>query len=268
MGVFKLAGPEDVQLDSLDKDQREDQQAFVTLETEVLLHHVAETLLRLYLAHENSPPCPWIAVSRERSPRRFKRKIQNLLERLNTSAGKDAMASVLFGTADRTTFGTKAPSEDQWNGLVNSSADWLAWFGRYILDGDVYNAAKHGLGVSPQNIGLKIEIDGLEFLNGSGPCLEYLHSVPSEEGKQWKRTTKWLQCDRLFGCIHIACQLIHRLWTVGSVHYGSKESLELELRAFVSPSELFKNEEMALTKFSKSLGFNADGLDQVARHRW
>lgn len=260
VGVFKLSAPEEAQLDSLDKEQRESQHAFVTLETEVLLHHASETLLRLYLAHEHSPPCPWISVSRERSPRRFKKKVAGLLDGLQNPKGRERLCQVFFGTTDRSTFGEDL-SEERWEELIESSHLWLCWFARYILDGDVYNAAKHGLGVHPRRVALKVEIDGQNFLNRSGPCLEFLQSTRDEDGhRQWRRTTKWVQWDRLFGATHIACQLIDRLWTVGRVRYGDAERLNLELRVFATPAELFKSEEMSLATFSHSLGFDADAL--------
>ncbi|HYH54570.1 MAG TPA: hypothetical protein VD761_10620 [Solirubrobacterales bacterium] len=261
VGTFHVSAPEGQELHALDEEQREAQHAFVTLETEVLLHHVGETLIRLYMAHEHSPACPWIAMSRERSPRRFKAKTKNLLERLDSPSGRDQMAAVFFNTTDRLAFGDKAPDEKVWGELLDSTKAWLSWFGTYILDGDVYNAAKHGLGVHPQRLSLSVEIDGKPFIGGSGPCLEYLQSSRTDDGdRQWRKTTKWVQWDRHFGCIFVAAQLIHRLWTVAQVQYGSAEKLDLELRVFATPSELFKNEEMALASFSHSLGFNADAF--------
>ena len=46
----------------------------------MLLHHVAETLLRLYIAHESDPECPWIAIASERNFGRFKGKVSELLK--------------------------------------------------------------------------------------------------------------------------------------------------------------------------------------------
>lgn len=261
VGVFHLAEDDAESPSSLDEEQVEDQHAFVTLETEVLLHHVSETLLRLYLAHEQSSPCPWISISRERSPQRFKEKVESLPERLDTAEGQEQMCLTFFGAADRSTFGDEAPTEEVWAELLDSSRSWLSWFARYFLDSDVYNAAKHGLGVYPQRIALKVEIDGQPLLDGSGPCLEYLHSVTDEDNnRQWRRATKWVHWDRLFGAIHIACQLIDRLWTVARVHYGESQRLQLELAVFARPAELLRGEEMALAKFSHSLGFDADAL--------
>lgn len=262
VGVFSMSVEGEAVSDQLDEEQKEDQDAFVTLETEVLLHHVSETLLRLYLAHENSPPCPWISISRERSPRRFKKRVSGLLDRLHTPEGEDGLVRLLLGPADRAAFSNPSFSEREWRELIDNSRLWLSWFARYILDGDVYNAAKHGLAVHSKRSGTKVAIDGKDLMEAAGPALEFLHSVrlDGEEDRKWQRTTKWVHWDRLFGAIHIACQLIERLWTVARWRYREEEKLKLEVRVFATPSALLRPEGMDLTKISRSLGFDADAL--------
>src|SRR5690349_6380569 len=54
---------------------------FVAAESEVLLHHVSETLLRLSLALAPSadgevPDAPWLELARERSFRSFKKRVR------------------------------------------------------------------------------------------------------------------------------------------------------------------------------------------------
>ena len=49
---------------------------YVAIEATVLLHQAAETLLRLHLAHECQPSCPWIEMSRLRQPSKFKKKLR------------------------------------------------------------------------------------------------------------------------------------------------------------------------------------------------
>jgi hypothetical protein len=262
VGVFAMSVPEGSKVESLDEEQKDEQHAFVTLETEVLLHHVSETLLRLYLTHEHRPPCPWISLSRERSPRRFKNKVLGLVERLQTPEGEESLAQVLLGNTDRTVFGNSAPSDEEWTELIDNTRLWLSWFARYMLDGDVYNAAKHGLGVYPRRTGVTVEIDGKELARASGPSLEFLQSVrlEGEQGREWRRTTKWVHWDRLFGAIHIGCQLIDRLWTVARYQYGESERLDLTFRIFATPSALLRPDGMDLAKISHSLGFDADSL--------
>ena len=262
VGVFSMRVPDGSKVDSLDEEQQEERDAFVTLETEVLLHHVSETLLRLYLTHEQGPACPWISLSRERSPRRFKNKVSGLVKRLQTPEGEEGLARVLLGNTDRTVFGDSGPSGEEWTELIDNTRLWLSWFAGYMLDGDVYNAAKHGLGVSPSRTGVKVEIDGKELAGASGPCLEFLQSVrlDGDQGREWQGTTKWVHWDRLFGAIHIGCQLIDRLWTVARYRYGESERLDLTLRIFATPSALLRPDGMDLAKISHSLGFDADAL--------
>ena len=242
---------------ALDEDERSDQQAFVVLEAEVLLHHAAETLLRLYIAHEGDPECPWIAIASERW--NFKKKVRNLRENLSTPAYRDRAATVFFGSSNWEDL-SPAVSEDEWNHHLDLSIQWLSWFAAYILDGEVYNAAKHGLGVQPKNMALSVGVDGIpDLLNGSGPCLEYLHTSRDDAGqKHWRRTTKWVLLDKTFGSIHIACALIHRLWSVGSVHHGVCQEANLQLFDFPSPSEMLAKDEMALVNFSRSLRYYED----------
>lgn len=244
---------------ALDDEERIEQQAFVVLEAELLLHHVAETLLRLYIAHESDPECPWIAIASERSFGRFKGKVSDLQQNLRTPDYRDRAATVFLGSSDWKEL-RPAISGDEWGHHLENSIQWLSWFATYILDGNVYNAAKHGLGVWPQNSALKVEIDGVsDFLNGSGTCLEYLHTSRENDGRtKWRRTTKWVRLDRTFASIHIACALIHRVWCVGSVRHGNCQKAELELFPFPSPSEMFAKDEMALANFSRSLRYYED----------
>jgi hypothetical protein len=185
-----------------------------------------------------------------------------LPDRLQTSEGEDKLARVLLGSNDRTFFDEPGFSAEEWKELVDSSRIWLSWFARYMLDSDVYNAAKHGLGVYSKRVGTKVTIDGRDLLEASGPALEFLHSVrlDGEDGRKWQRTTKWVHWDRLFGAIHIACQLIDRLWTVARWRYREEESLSLKLAVFATPSTLLRPEGMNLTKLSRSLGFDADAV--------
>ncbi|MDQ3580012.1 MAG: hypothetical protein M3443_20925, partial [Actinomycetota bacterium] len=51
---------------------------YAAIESTNLLHHAAECLLRLYLAHAGMPPCPWLEVARLRSPSEFKEAVEKL----------------------------------------------------------------------------------------------------------------------------------------------------------------------------------------------
>ena len=79
----------------------EDHRRFATLEALVLLHHVSETLLRLYLAHRGTPPYPWRELTREVSFAAFKRKVNELRPKLRRDAEVDHLNVVFHGVKDR-----------------------------------------------------------------------------------------------------------------------------------------------------------------------
>ncbi len=67
---------------------------YVRTECILVLHHVCETLLRLYFAHTEQPDCPWLGMAASVSFAEFKKKV---------SAGRDngfdhdAVALVFLG---------------------------------------------------------------------------------------------------------------------------------------------------------------------------
>jgi hypothetical protein len=65
-GKLKLTRPS---IDDSPADERT-RKAYVAIETEMLLHHAAETLLRMFFAHRDRGPVPWIELSRLRGARR------------------------------------------------------------------------------------------------------------------------------------------------------------------------------------------------------
>lgn len=76
---MSLSWPSDAQQDEEDDDaDEEDLSRYAVAESSVLLHHAAETLFRLYLAHRELPPCPWLEVSRLRNFAAFKKQAEAL----------------------------------------------------------------------------------------------------------------------------------------------------------------------------------------------
>jgi hypothetical protein len=130
----------------------QNRERLVIAEAEVLLHHAAETQLRLYLAYERLPPCPWLVLAGERSFAAFKDKVAKLGEALGDEQRRTNVAAVFFGASDRTSL-RPTPPEDEWNAGLENLSTWLAWFAAHFLDAGVYNAAKHGL--APQAPGTR-----------------------------------------------------------------------------------------------------------------
>ena len=67
----------------------EGQVAFIAAETEILIQHTCETLLRLWFAHRpdvdgSIPDCPWLSLARDRSFGKFRQRCDEL--QANTAA--------------------------------------------------------------------------------------------------------------------------------------------------------------------------------------
>src|SRR4051812_38142436 len=69
-GSLKIGPPPAEANEDIDSTTADDERAhaqYVATEGAGLLQHTAETLIRLYLAHSGTPPCPWLVLARERS---------------------------------------------------------------------------------------------------------------------------------------------------------------------------------------------------------
>lgn len=246
---------------------QEDRERFIIAEAEVLLHHAAETLLRLYLAHEHLPPCPWLALAGKRSFAAFKQKVATLADELGADERKRNVAAVFFGTPDRTNL-RPTPAEVDWNAGLQNVATWLAWYAAHFLDAGVYNAAKHGLAVQAGNAAFQLGDD--ELMSRSGSSLEYVESYKDDSGRRrWRRTTQWLDLDRWIGYIFMACRLMKGLMAVARARYTAAVLTHLDL--FVSPrfEETVTAEGIEFRKLSFDLQYYADPASVVTteKHR-
>jgi hypothetical protein len=101
----------------------EARERFVMADSEALLHHASETLLRLYLAHEQQGDCPWLDMARVRSPGKFKQMVDaRFLAGLPAEERLAGVGNVFFGVHERTKL-SPTPPERQWTaGLSNIEA--------------------------------------------------------------------------------------------------------------------------------------------------
>ena len=162
---------------------------FVTAEAEVLFHHTAETLLRLYLAHEfepgHAPTCPWLEISRERDFRRFKEKVA-----ARFSADTDprdpehlkAVARVFHLVDDPTTLtgGRPVPTEVWENSLVTIEGYLRGYAEQFLKRAPLYNAAKHGLALRADEGSMRLD-DG-SVIHAEGPMIQVLE-VQDRDGR-------------------------------------------------------------------------------------
>jgi hypothetical protein len=202
-----------------DEEAKRQRDRFVVLEAEVLLHHVSETLLRLYLVHSTESPCPWLDISRERNFAVFKKEVGKLRDRLGSGSERGRIEKTFFGTEHRDKLPIQVDEED-WDAASKNIADYLNFFAGHFLDSAPYNAAKHGLALlaGPAGFQLGAGEDTEPFLSRSGPALEYL-SVERDEttgDPRWTHVTKWVMLRRAIAMTHLGCRLLEGIWGVGA----------------------------------------------------
>jgi hypothetical protein len=207
--------------EEVDKEKLE-RQRFITAESEILLHHASETLLRLYLAHATREPCPWLELARENDFRAFKKKVARLRRGLASGDEANTISWVFYGTDDRERF-RPPPPDGQWEDGTENIARFLDYYAAVFLDPSPYNAAKHGLALVAGEASFQID-DG-DLISMDGPSIEYLAVKPDPESKrpQWAQETKWVDAKRAIAFIYVARSLIEVLWDVAKAHYMKKK---------------------------------------------
>ena len=221
------------QTEGLDAEDEQEQQRSAVIESEVLLHHTAETLLRLYLIHSRLPPCPWLELSRERDFRKFKGEVENLRARLDSGDEEKRIHQVFHINADLERTGlSPTPTKERWEGAATNLSRFLDFYAGYFLDSAPYNAAKHGLAMTSGDQGMELGVgaDPEPFLSRRGPAIEYL-KVTREPGARprWEREVKWIRSKRAIPLIHLGCGFIEGIWNIGAGRYGIREPTEVKL---------------------------------------
>jgi hypothetical protein len=206
--------------DEIEKEKSE-RQRFITAESEILLHHASETLLRLYLAHVTRGPCPWLELARNKDFQAFKKKVARLRRRVVAGDEAKDISWVFYGTDDRERFSTPPPVK-QWEAGTENIGRFLDHYAAVFLDPSPYNAAKHGLALVAGEASFQID-DG-DLISMSGPSLEYLAIKHDAETKrpQWVQETKWIDTKRAIAFIYIAQSLVEVLWDVARARYTRK----------------------------------------------
>lgn len=211
---------------------------FVIAEAEVLSHHVGETLLRLYLAHEfppgKAPPCPWLVISRTRSFSDFKDAVSRRFGPNTDPADPDnraALARVFCLTDDPSKLSGDTVPVDLWDKSPNNIEGYLRGFARQFLGrAGLYNAAKHGLALLPSEMSMRLD-DGA-VLRAEGPIIQYLEIREDSGRRRWNQVHHWVKPDRQMGLIYRGCQLIDTLWDVAKIRYLPDRPNRFEVHLF------------------------------------
>ncbi len=198
-----------------DEEQRH-HQAFLTTEVEVLLHHASEALLRLYFAHAESQPCPWLECARLRDFSKFNARVDKLR---SEPIPTEHIARVFLGTVP------KEPREDFNAGLINLDRFLRVVADRVLDDKNLYNAAKHGLAVlaGPSSISLTDDQTGASF-GFEGQSISYLELHTADDKKKtWRHTTRWLSFEDSLWLTRLVLSEMDSLWTIARARYIGAE---------------------------------------------
>ncbi|MGO9955479.1 MAG: hypothetical protein ACLP50_05775 [Solirubrobacteraceae bacterium] len=201
-------------------------QAFVAVEAEILLHHSAETLLRLIHAHAEPNPCPWLRMSAVKGAGPFKRWVKTLLAREDLPE----LTRQAFGASEN------HPEESE------HEAGWIRLFARHFLDSAPYNAAKHGMSLSGGAELRTMTIGDLEVQNAKGSSVSWLTMWPRNDPN---RPPRWTRVSRLFSpeafmmLTYVATMLMESVWTQGRIEHLDEPDLELHYRSIGPPQYIF-----------------------------
>lgn len=208
----------------LDSEDRQMFSRLAAIDATVLLHHSAETLLRLFLAHETLSPCPWISTASIVTPRAFKEAIR---ARFGSQSDRElerdlrAILQVFVGTADQE--GTSLSDAD-WQMCRDSAQNIdaiLTHLARIFLDdANLYNATKHGMTINPGEAFALINGHSI----GNGPSITYIERVDAvldngEKAFQWAMKTAWIDIEHAILFIRWACELMDTMWGVAKGRY-------------------------------------------------
>lgn len=193
---------------------------YAALESTVLLHHAAEAMLRLYLAHSNRNPCPWLELARLRSFSEFKRRIAELKTELATEGVMNDVSEVFTWTSTREAF--VEMSDEAWSSHRSALRQLLTFSIDLLLEeAPFYNAAKHGLAVLAGPMGMSIGDANNPLISVDGDALSILEQSEDHDGvRRWKRTTRWIHPSQSMAISGVIVRAMESLWEAARGHYG------------------------------------------------
>jgi hypothetical protein len=189
---------------------------FLAIEAEMVAHHLAETLWRMFLGHRTLPPCPWVEIAKLRTPGELKRELCRLVDPANGAEFVRGVMAVWLGTEE--------PPEDQsevWGRYAEIVADYLIGFSEVVLDrAPAYNAAKHGLAAQPglEGVDLSAFMPGMSV---AGPSLAWLTEQDEDGVPHVAVKTRWIDPQRELFLASQGARLLRGLWTLARIRYAS-----------------------------------------------
>lgn len=207
---------------------------FVAIESQVLFHHTVEALLRMLLAHEGWPECPWVRIAGQKDPSVFRDAVAKLANSPWPEERNTHVAEVFMG-------GVPSEPTQEWIEHRDDAIRLIRILASRLNDqSTLYNAAKHGLTMIGSVTSLHFVPNSqhpgeLDFdpaapsaqvindrgvLGASGISAVYLE----REGKAktdytWYHVTRWFSPEEAALLTHSALLLMDALWAVAKTRY-------------------------------------------------
>lgn len=256
------------------EEDREAAEAYLSMESTNLLHHGAESMLRLYFAHADHPPCPWLEISRRDKPGEFKDRVDQLRGALQQQETIDSLRTIFFGNTTPDALGWSFTA-DEWQRKTDGLLMLVDYLCTTVLnEAPMYNATKHGLAVVGGNSGLKISAPDDELtISTDGPGLTYLGTTPASatDRRRWTKTLTFVRSEANLGMIEIVALYIRSMWTIARFRYLHTQD-EPPMIMMIEPDKLREIIETGLegpfgfAGMTQTLGYYADDARPVVSH--
>ena len=243
-GQFSMAWePEDILNDNK-------AMTYVALESMVLLHHAAESMLRLYMAHAHRNPCPWVEIAKLRNFAEFKRRLARLRDSLSEPEVMNDLKEVFMWAHEPAAFPevpehVRASNQAGLRLMIEYAVSVL------LEDAPVYNAAKHGIAVLSGDV--KMELG--DVLRVGGPSLTTLEEIEVDGARKWAKRTRWVHPTKSLTTTFVISNMIRSLWESARGHYLGRGD----------PSKLYPLDEAQIRKlldFGYADGFNVTTMTE------
>lgn len=210
------------------------QARFIATESQVLFHHTVESLLRLLLAHEGSPECPWLRIAGQKDHGAFRKAVAELAKSSWPEERTAQVAEVIMG-------GLPEDPTPEWTEHRDNAIRLIRKLAARLNDqSTLYNAAKHGLtmiggtasihlvppGQNPDEPAFDPAAPSAQIINergvvgASGINAVYLEREgKAKTGYNWHHVTRWFSPEEAALLTHLALILMDALWACAKVRY-------------------------------------------------
>jgi hypothetical protein len=191
---------------------------YAAMEMTVLFHHVAETLIRAYLAHRRQPACPWLEIAKLNNFRKFKEQTDALVHQDMNQWDRSELGQAFLGGHDPADAEVNLDSET-WDDQIDGLIQLMEYVGSRLLgDASLYNSAKHGLS-SIANAEMKVRLTQghkiTDFIDG--PVLAHLRTVPNpknppSEHYEWNLAITSVALEADIRLVELALVALESIW--------------------------------------------------------